>query len=330
MKNLFALPVLAVILVFSGCQEKPSESSGLELFPGTPEGQVVAEFDGVKITDKYLNAFIKELPPRLKGRYNTPKQREGLLLKILEGEMLARAAFKEGMVNDPALLVRIKSAIALYYKRNVLGAEISKKTEVSEEEMREFYEKNRGKYDQPPKRRASHILVKVSEKASKEEHDKTLAKAGQILEEVKKESDDRGSFARLAKKFSDDIGSKIKGGDVGYFSRTEDGGRMVIEFTDAAFALSKKGDISDVVRSKFGYHIIKLTGKRDAVSKSYEEMKPRTASTLKAMKRKSAYESAIKDMEKKMKFHVNKEAVAAIDFGVSKDIKKGPAPPSPR
>ncbi len=77
---------------------------------------MVAEFDGVKITDKYLNAFIKELPPRLKGRYNTPKQREGLLLKILEGEMLARAAFKEGMVNDPALLVRIKSAIALYYK----------------------------------------------------------------------------------------------------------------------------------------------------------------------------------------------------------------------
>ena len=330
MKNLLALSALAALLALSGCQSKKNEPSGLELFPATTEGKVVAEFDGLKITDKHIGSFINELPPRVRARYNTPKKREGLILKILQGEMLVRAAIKEGTTNDPALLIRIKATIAQYYTRNVLGAQVSEKTKISEEEIREYYENNKMKYDRPAKRRTSHILVMISQKAPKEEQDKALAKVKEILEEVKKESGDAKSFARLAKKYSDDTGSRRRGGDVGYFTRTEDGGRMAKEFADAAFALSKKGDISDVVRSKFGYHIIKFTGKRNAVSKSYDQVKPRIESALKAIKRKSAFTSVIEDVKKKMKFQVNKDAIAAIDFDMPKDIKEGPPPPSPK
>ena len=322
MKNLLAFSALAALLALSGCQSKKDEPSGLELFPASTEGKVVAEFDGVTITDQYIQSFLKELPPRVKARYNTPEKREGLIMRIVEGEMLARAAMKEGATNDPALLTQIKATIAQYYTRKVLGARVGEKTKITEEEMREYYEKNKKRYDQPAKRRASHILVKVSQKAPKEEQEKALTKAREILEEVKKESGSAGSFARLAKKYSEDKGSKRKGGDVGYFVRIEDGGRMIKAFTEAAFSLSKIGDVSDVVQSKFGYHIIKFTGKRDAVSKSYDEVKRRIEAALKGMKRKSAFQSVIEDVKRKMEFQVYKEAMAAIDFGVPKSTRE--------
>jgi parvulin-like peptidyl-prolyl isomerase len=109
---------------------------------------------------------------------------------------------------------------------------------------------------------------------------------------------------------------------VGYFAKSEDGGRMAKEFSDAAFALSRNGDISDVVRSKFGYHIIRLTGKRGAVTKSYDKVKPRIISKLKTMKRKSAFQSIIEDTKKKLAFKVYKEAIAEIDFGKPEDNQK--------
>ena len=326
MKNLIAFSAFAALLVLSGCQSKKEEPSGLELFPTPTEGKVVAEFDGLKITDKYLSSFFQELPLRVRARYNSPERREGLIMKLLQGEILSRAAVKEGVANNPALLMRIKATIAQYYTRNVLSARADEKTKISEEEMKDYYEKNQKKYNQPEKRRASHILVKVSQDAPKKEQDKALAKAKEILQEAKKEAGTAGSFTGLVKKYSDDKGSKRKGGDVGYFARTEDGGRMVKEFSDATFNLSEIGDFSDVVRSKFGYHIIKYTGKRDAVIKSYDEVKPRIESRLKAMKKKTVYQSVIEDVKKQMKFHVNKDAIAAIDFGMPKGVKERPMP----
>jgi parvulin-like peptidyl-prolyl isomerase len=97
---------------------------------------------------------------------------------------------------------------------------------------------------------------------------------------------------------------------------------MAKEFSDAAFALSRNGEVSDVVRSQFGYHIIKLTGKRGAVTKSYDKVKPRIESKLRAIKRKNAFQSVIEDMKKKLKFQVNKEAIADIDFGTPEKIQK--------
>ena len=224
MKHFFALSLAAALLALSGCQSKKDEPSGVELFPATTEGKVVAEFDGLKITDNYIKSFINELPPHVMARFKTQKKKEGLIMKFLQGEMIARAAIKEGITDDPALLARIKAIIAQYYTKNVLGDRVGEKTKISEEEMREYYENNRKKYNRPEKRRARHILVKVSQEAPKDEQDQALAKAREILEEVKKGSGKAGSFAHLAKMYSDDKGSKRKGGDVGYFFRTEDGG----------------------------------------------------------------------------------------------------------
>jgi len=125
---------------------------------------------------------------------------------------------------------------------------------IPESEIKAEYEANRDtKYQDQV--RASHILIKVPQNAKKEEIAQLRKKAEHILEQAKKPGAD---FAALAKKYSEDPGSARNGGDLSYFPR----GRMVKEFENAAFSL-KVGQISDLVRTQFGFHIIKVTGKRD-------------------------------------------------------------------
>ena len=124
------------------------------------------------------------------------------------------------------------------------------KMQATEEEAKKFYDENASKFQGNEQRHASHILIGVSATASPEAKAEAKKKAEQVLAEVKKNP---AKFAELAKKYSQDPGSAEKGGDLGTFGR----GAMVKPFEDAAFSM-KAGDISGLVQSDFGYHIIKL------------------------------------------------------------------------
>jgi peptidyl-prolyl cis-trans isomerase D len=136
---------------------------------------------------------------------------------------------------------------------------------VTEEESRQFYEQNASRYGTPDERRASHILVKADKAAPAPEREKARAKAEGLLAEVRKSP---ARFAELAQKNSDDPGSAVKGGDLDFFGR----GAMVKPFEDAVFAL-KAGDISSVVESDFGFHIIQLVALRGGEKKPFEAVK---------------------------------------------------------
>ena len=125
------------------------------------------------------------------------------------------------------------------------------KMQTTEEEAKKFYDENASKFQGNEQRQASHILIGVSATASPEAKAEAKKKAEQVLAEVKKNP---AKFAEFAKKYSQDPGSAEKGGDLGAFAR----GAMVKPFEDAAFSM-KQGDISGLVQSDFGYHIIKLT-----------------------------------------------------------------------
>ncbi len=148
---------------------------------------------------------------------------------------------------------------------DTLGSQLA----VTEAEVKEAYNSRKAKYVQPEERRASHILV-GSEKLGKE---KAKARAEELLKEIRKTP---ASFGELAKKNSDDPGSAAKGGDLGFFGR----GMMVKSFEDATYAL-KEGEISDVVESDFGFHIIKLTGIHAAKEKPLSEVRGEIEEELK-------------------------------------------------
>lgn len=136
---------------------------------------------------------------------------------------------------------------------------------VSEDDLRASYQQNINNYTQPEERRASHILVKVEKSAPAAERQAAKAKAEKLLAEVKKNP---AQFAELARKNSEDPGSAANGGDLEFFGR----GAMTKPFEDAVFSL-KKGQISDVVESDFGFHIIEVTDVRGGQAQPFEAVR---------------------------------------------------------
>ena len=148
----------------------------------------------------------------------------------------------------------------------VLDLEAAKKNiSVNEADLKTYYEQNTARFGTKEERRASHILITAPASASAADRAKAKAKAEQLLAEVKKAP---ATFADVARKNSQDPGSAEKGGDLDFVTR----GAMVKPFEDAMFAL-KKGDISDVIETEFGYHIIRLTDIKPAVVPPFEQVR---------------------------------------------------------
>lgn len=137
---------------------------------------------------------------------------------------------------------------------------------VNEQDLKTYYEQNIARLGGQEERRASHILIAVPKGAPEAERQKARAKAQELLAQVKKAPD---SFAELAKKHSQDPGSAAQGGDLDFFAR----GAMTKPFEDAVFALGK-GEISGIVETDFGYHVIKVTDVKVPKQRNFEQMKP--------------------------------------------------------
>ena len=155
---------------------------------------------------------------------------------------------------------------------------------VTDAEIQEFYKNNTKAYSVDEQRRASHILIAVGKDASAADKEKAKAKADALLAELRKNP---SAFAKLAKENSQDPVSAERGGDLDFFGK----GAMVKPFEEAAFKLSK-GQISDVVQSDFGFHIIEVTDIKPAVVKPLEDVKAQIAADIKKQKASKAYAEA--------------------------------------
>ena len=142
--------------------------------------------------------------------------------------------------------------------------------QISDEEIISYYEYNMDTFSEPKKVKARHILFKLSETASEEKENEIRAKAESVLKEAREGED----FIALAKKYSEGP-TKTKGGDLGYFSS----GQMLKPFEEATFNMAP-GQISDLVRTKFGYHIIKVEDVKEASTKPLDEVRAQILKTL--------------------------------------------------
>lgn len=172
---------------------------------------------------------------------------------------------------NPTLFQAAESASIEYV---VLDLDTVKKSIVlNESDLKSYYEQNVARLSGKEERRASHILINAPKDMPADARKQARERAEALLAQVRKAPD---SFADLAKKNSQDTGSAPNGGDLDYFGR----GAMVKPFEEAAFAM-KKGDISDVVESDFGFHIIKVTDVKTPKLRSFEELRPSMEADLK-------------------------------------------------
>ena len=166
---------------------------------------------------------------------------------------------------DNAAAFQVPESVDIEYvvlDRASLGASANP----ADSELKAFYDQNKAQFSEPEQRRASHILITAAADADAATKAAAKEKAAGLLAELKAAPD---KFADIAKKSSDDPGSAEQGGDLGFFSRD----MMVKPFSDAAFAM-KEGEISDLVQSEYGFHIIKVTGSKGSGEKPFDEVKP--------------------------------------------------------
>lgn len=242
-----AICIITGMPVFVYAQKKASEKKTV-----VAESKILAEVNGKKV---YLEDFNKKWQ-RIPQQYKYNLTQEKFLDNIVQTELLAQEALKQGADKEKTYKQKLEDLKVELLASAFLEKEMDKKTQTTEEEIAQYYKEHKNEYSVPEEVNARHILIKT-ELDPKAEPDvkatanaKAEAEAKAILKQLKEEKAD---FIELAKSKSQDPGSAQNGGSLGSFSR----GQMIKEFDDIAFAL-KEGEISDVVKTDFGYHIIKV------------------------------------------------------------------------
>jgi len=214
------------------------------------------------------------------------------LKKRFPSEAEFKTALTKSNLSEAAIKTQIARGMAI---EQLIDTYVPKKATVSDQEIKAFYESRPGLFKQPEQVRASHILIKVDSQADEVKRAEAQKKIKEIQQKLQKGED----FATLAKALSEGP-SKVKGGDLGYFSR----GRMVKSFEEAAFAL-RPNEVSDIVETKFGYHLIKVIEKRPEAITAFKDAKDKLGQYLKqqkVQKEVSMYVDKLKEKAKVERF----------------------------
>jgi peptidyl-prolyl cis-trans isomerase C len=250
---------------------------------GQPEaGRVVARVNAVNITYADLKLRV-EMLEQDRGPVSPTRYKE-ILRALVREEILAQAAVTDGLEKEPPLQQRIEVAKRQVLIEELLRRRVAARSQVAEGEMKKVYEDNKEAFSAEGVT-VSHILVKTEAEA----------------EAVKKELEEGKSFAEVAKVKSQDAGSAENGGDLGVVSR----GQTEPEFEEAAFAL-KNGEVSGIVKTQYGYHILK-GGTHSKTVQSYDEVKPRLAEMLGKQKQRDALMGIMADLEQQSKVELFEE-----------------------
>lgn len=259
------------------------------------EEKILAEVNGKKITMDDFGKEVSNLPQNYQSVIDTNKRK--FLDDLVLQELLYQEAVKKNLEKDKDVISTIERIKKKILAQKLLEKEVMELTKVSEDELKKYYEQNKEDYKVPEQLNAAHILVKLNEGAGEKEDKAAREKIQGLSKKIKEGSD----FADLAKENSD-CPSSSRGGELGYFSR----GQMVPEFEEAVFKL-KAGEVSDVVKTKFGYHIIKLLDRKEAGQKEFGEVKEEIQQRLTKEKQKSTFESYTNDLKAKAKITINEE-----------------------
>ena len=202
----------------------------------------VAIIGNKKITVEEFNKKFNDV----KNMSVNPPTKQQFLEDLVRYEVGLQEADRRGLEKDPVVQDRMRQELYKALVEKELGDKVNK-TSVSEKEMEAYYKNN-------PEIRTSHILIELKPGASPEQRAEAKKRATEIYEEVKKS---KRPFEELVHLYSDDVLTKQAGGDVGFQSRVT----LVPSYYDAIMAM-KVGEIRGLVETPFGYHIVKVTGRR--------------------------------------------------------------------
>lgn len=274
--------VLAVLICFGlvGCAQDAGESGG----NARPDEDVIAQVAGESITEGDIEEIISHIPAQYRAKYSSLQGRKEIVDGLVEMKMLAWEARRKGIDTQESVKAKIGYAIDQILAKELENG-LKKSVKVSETDIEGYYREHLDRYVTPERVKARHILVEKQ------------GLADDLLSRLKKGAD----FQALAKKHST-CPSADKGGDLGWFGR----GKMAPEFEKAVFALNK-GELGDVVKSSFGYHVIRLEDKREPKTKTLDQVRKSIERTL----RKKQAEARMAEL----KDEISKKAGVTVNDG---------------
>lgn len=261
-------------------------------------GPVLVQGPAVAITADDMQADSLRMPVEMRGSVlSKPKSVSQIATNLYVRRAMANKAQAEGLATDPQVVAALQVARDKVLS-DALLAKIDKNSApsdaVAEGQARNIYNAKPERFQAPEQVQVRHILIASADGAR--------AQAEKVLEELKAGA----NFEQLAKVRSADTGSAPKGGDLGFFAR----GRMVPEFDEAAFALQQPGDLSGIVESKFGFHILKLEARRPAGLRPYVEVRQELINEVRAKIQQDARAAEADSAQQGLQ--VNTEAVEAF------------------
>jgi peptidyl-prolyl cis-trans isomerase C len=279
--------LVAMLLAFGLFACKPAANG-----QGKSDGTVLADVNGVAITAQDFKNEVDRLPPYLKPMVQSPDGKKELLDSMIVREIILEQAKKDGVDKSKDVADRLEDLRKRLIVETYLKKKVEQEAQVSDAELKKFYDENKEKFKTGEQVRASHILVKTEKEA----------------EDILKQLKNGANFEDLAQKYSTDS-TAAKGGDLGWFSK----GAMVPEFDKVVFGL-KEGQLSGIVKTQFGYHIIKVTGVRPAGIRAFDEVKEQIKSTLLPSKQQEIFQKMKEDLKKNAKVSIKEDALKNLNL----------------
>ena len=274
-RNIIIITLLMFSASLTGCGKAPTEET------------VLVSIGETNITVSDFNERIANLPPRYKEIIVNRK--DEYLEELINNTLLYQEAVRQGLDKDNDVLRVIEEAKKKIIIARLLEDKVDRTIEVTDEDVKAYYDAHKDEYMTPEVMRASHILVP------------TRSAAELIVDELAKGE----KFDDLARAKSIDPTAQ-KAGDVGYFPK----GQLMPEWDNACSKL-KVGQTSGVVRTSLGYHIIKLTDRRSPQSRPIDQVADNIKAKVSAQKRQSLFDELLDKLRKKTPVEINKRALSA-------------------
>lgn len=261
---------------------------------GAKPGDVLAKVEDVIITQGELDEIIASANPSQQEYFRTAAGKRALLKDMTSSTLF----YIWGRDNKIMETEKYRHTIEEIKKRiagTMVIEQVISDVKVPDEDVQAYYDGHKAAFMVPESVRASHILIGVAEDADSKAWDK----ARKDLKDLRKDiAAGRITFEDAAKEKSDDT-SKANGGDLGYFTR----GQMVPEFEKAAFE-TKVGEVSSPVKTQFGYHLVKVTDKKEAFTRTLDEVKEDLREQLLQQKRRDTLQEFLDKLNKKYKVEI--------------------------
>ena len=259
---------------------------------------VIAKIDNVTITVGQFQQLINEQSPFVRQRYTSLERRKEFLDNLVRFEVLANEAERRGLNRDPEVVRTMKQVMI----QKLLKEEFDKLKleDISDADCKRYYEAHPEEFNQPEQARVSMILVK------------DLATAKKVQADARVKGVDNQGYRTLVGEYSIDAATKDRGGDLRYFETNTK--EIPHEIVAASFRLQNIGDNSEPVRTQGGYAILKLTGRRKALSRTLEESRQQIRNKIYRDKRTESMENFVKGLREKAKVNIDESKLAKVQI----------------